>query len=89
MNRLVLGVLSSALAACSTPSAVTTAAPQAAAPALSHTAILTKLESPWDMAFLADGTMFFTEKCHGLSVRQPGGNVVKLLGMKDAKGYAA
>jgi glucose/arabinose dehydrogenase len=68
---------------------VPTAAPQAAAPALSHTAILTKLESPWDMAFLADGTMFFTEKCHGLSVRQPGGNVVKLLGMKDAKGYAA
>jgi glucose/arabinose dehydrogenase len=82
-------MLSGVLAACSTPPAVTTAAPQAAAPALSHTPVLTKLESPWDMAFLPDGTMFFTEKCHGLSVRQPGGNVVKLLGMKDAKGYAS
>lgn len=89
MNRLMLGVLSSVLAACSTPSAVTTAAPQAAAPSLSHTPVLTKLESPWDMAFLADGTMFFTEKCHGLSVRQSNGNVVKLLGMKDVKGYTA
>ena len=41
------------------------------------------------MAFLPNGTMFFTEKCHGLSVRQPGGAVAKLLGMKDAKGYAS
>ncbi len=93
MNRLILGVLPCVLAACGTPSTVMTGAPQAAAPqgaapALAHTAVLTKLESPWDMAFLPDGTMFFTEKCHGLSVRQPGGNVVKLLGMKDAKGYA-
>ena len=30
-------------------------------------------ESPWDMAFLPDGTMFFTEKCRGLSVRLPSG----------------
>jgi glucose/arabinose dehydrogenase len=41
------------------------------------------------MAFLPDGTMFFTEKCHGLSVRQPNGTVTKLLGMKDTKGYAS
>lgn len=61
----------------------------AAAPALSHTVVLTKLDGPWDMAFLPDGTMFFTEKCLGLSVRLPSGKVVKLLGMKDAKGYAA
>ena len=96
MNRLILGVLPCVLAACSTPSAVTTASTptpastaQAPVPALSHEAILTKLESPWDMAFLPDGTMFFTEKCHGLSVRQPGGTVVKLVGMKDVKGYSA
>ncbi|MDM0022838.1 PQQ-dependent sugar dehydrogenase [Variovorax saccharolyticus] len=96
MNRLILGVLPCVLAACSTPSAVTTAptpAPastaQAPVPALSYEVILTKLESPWDMAFLPDGTMFFTEKCHGLSVRQPGGAVVKLVGMKDVKGYSA
>jgi glucose/arabinose dehydrogenase len=61
----------------------------AATPALSHTVVLTKLDGPWDMAFLPDGTMFFTEKCLGLSVRLPSGAVVKLLGMKDSKGYAA
>ena len=72
-----------------TVSFVTIAVAQPAAPVLAHTTILSKLESPWDMAFLPDGTMFFTEKCHGLSVRQPGGTVVKLLGMKDAKGYAS
>ncbi|MDZ7651427.1 MAG: PQQ-dependent sugar dehydrogenase [Burkholderiaceae bacterium] len=32
------------------------------------------------MAFLADGTMFFTEKCRGLSVRAPGGTVTRLFG---------
>ena len=40
------------------------------------------------MAFLPDGTMFFAEKCKGLSVRQPSGAVVRLVGMKDAQGYA-
>ena len=59
------------------------------APSLSHTVVLTKLDGPWDMAFLPDGTMFFTEKCLGLSVRLPNGTAVKLLGMKDSKGYAA
>ena len=61
----------------------------APAPALAHTVVLTKLDAPWDMAFLPDGTMFFTEKCLGLSVRLPNGTVVKLLGMKDSKGYAS
>lgn len=60
----------------------------AAPPKLTATPILTKLENPWDMAFLPDGTMFFTEKCHGLSVRLPSGTVNKLLGMKGVEGYA-
>ncbi|MGL4573359.1 MAG: PQQ-dependent sugar dehydrogenase [Burkholderiaceae bacterium] len=90
MNRLLLAALPCALAACTTPSAVTTSAPApSTAPTLAHATVLTKLESPWDMAFLPNGTMFFTEKCHGLSVRQTNGTVVKLLGMKDAKGYAS
>lgn len=46
------------------------------------------LDRPWDMAFLADGTMFFTEKCSGLSVRMPNGTVTKLFGMNGAAGYA-
>ncbi len=39
------------------------------------------------MAFLDDGTMFFTEKCKGLSVRMPSGDVHPLLGMSGAEGY--
>jgi aldose sugar dehydrogenase len=45
-------------------------------------------ESPWDMAFLKDGTMFFTEKCKGLSVRTPSGDVKKLLGVGGSSGFA-
>ncbi|HEX4855351.1 MAG TPA: PQQ-dependent sugar dehydrogenase, partial [Limnobacter sp.] len=60
----------------------------AAAPSLSATAVLSKLENPWDMAFTPDGAMFFTEKCHGLSVRTVSGTVNKLVGMKDTQGYA-
>jgi aldose sugar dehydrogenase len=67
----------------------TTALAQSNAPTLTNAVVLSKLDSPWDMAFLPDGTMFFTEKCNGLSVRQPNGTVVKLLGMKDSKGYAS
>ena len=57
-------------------------------PNLSATPVMSKLASPWDMAFLPDGTMFFTEKCKGLSVRQPSGAVNRLVGMKDSQGYA-
>ena len=45
-------------------------------------------ESPWDMAFLNDGTMFFTEKCKGLSVRTPNGDVKRLLGVGGSSGFA-
>ena len=40
------------------------------------------------MAFLKDGTMFFTEKCKGLSVRTPNGDVKKLLGVGGSSGFA-
>lgn len=42
------------------------------------------LSSPWDMAFANDGSMFFTEKCNGLSVRHPDGNVYYLFGGANA-----
>jgi glucose/arabinose dehydrogenase len=61
----------------------------AEAPSLTHSVVLSGLEFPWDMAFLEDGTMFFTEKCQGLSVRLPSGEVNALLGMTDTEGYAA
>ncbi len=56
---------------------------------LTHTLVLEGLENPWDMAFLDDGTMFFTEKCKGLSVRMPSGKVHALLGMGASEGYAS
>ncbi|MCK0094155.1 PQQ-dependent sugar dehydrogenase [Yoonia sp. F2084L] len=56
---------------------------------LTHSFVLTDLDDPWDMAFLSDGTMFFTEKCNGLSVLMPSGEVNALLGMTGSDGYAS
>ena len=56
--------------------------------ALEHSVVLDDLESPWDLAFLDDGTMLFSEKCAGLSVMMPDGSVNKLLGMTGSEGYA-
>jgi len=47
-----------------------------------------KAESPWDMAFLQNGTMFYTEKCKGLSVRLPAGKANALLGVGGSTGFA-
>ncbi|MEM9812825.1 MAG: PQQ-dependent sugar dehydrogenase [Pseudomonadota bacterium] len=55
---------------------------------LTHSLVLSDLESPWDMAFLDDGTMFYTEKCDGLSVMLPSGDVNALLGMAETDSYA-
>ena len=65
------------------------AAPVAAqdVPSLKHTVVLDDLDNPWDMAFLDDGTMFYTEKCKGLSVMMPGGETKALLGMGGVEGY--
>lgn len=59
------------------------------APTLSRSVLMAGLNGPWDMAFLPDGTMFFTEKCRGLSVRLPNGTVNRLLGMSGSSGYAS
>ncbi|MEM7635370.1 MAG: PQQ-dependent sugar dehydrogenase [Pseudomonadota bacterium] len=61
----------------------------AEAPSLKHSVVLDDLENPWDMAFLDDGTMFYTEKCKGLSVRMPSGETKALLGMGGVDGYAS
>ncbi|SFR42274.1 Glucose/arabinose dehydrogenase, beta-propeller fold [Marinobacter daqiaonensis] len=58
-------------------------------PDLQHTTVLSGLESPWGMTLLPDETLFFTEKCRGLSVRLPDGTVNNLLGMNDTEGYAS
>ena len=61
-----------------------------AAMALTVTAeVFQQSENPWDMAFLPNNTMFFTEKCKGLSVRLPSGSVNKLLGIGGSAGFPA
>lgn len=82
--RLLCGITASALIA----GFATTATSNSHIPELSQTKVMSGLENPWDMAFLPDGTMFFTEKCKGLSVRLPNGDVEQLLGMNGTKGYA-
>jgi glucose/arabinose dehydrogenase len=57
-------------------------------PMIKAAEFVTGLEGPWDMAFLSDGTMFYTEKCKGLSVRKTDGSVNALYGMKETAGYA-
>jgi aldose sugar dehydrogenase len=65
------------------------ASAQTGAPNVTATPIVSGRDLTWDMAFLPDGTMFFTEKCRGLSVRMPNGTITPLLGIKDARGYPA
>jgi glucose/arabinose dehydrogenase len=45
----------------------------AGAPTLSRTVLMRGLQNPWDMAFAPDGTLLFTERARGLSVRLPNG----------------
>ncbi len=51
--------------------------------------VLDGLDNPWDMAFLDDSTMLFTEKCRGLSVRLPDGTVNALYGVGTTEGFAS
>ena len=64
------------------------AASHGGAPSITYETVMSGLDNPWDMAFLPDGTMFYTEKCKGLSVRLPSGDVNALLGMGGSEGYA-
>ena len=56
---------------------------------LTHTVVLDDLENPWDMSFMDDGTMFYTEKCKGLSVLMPSGETKAILGMGGVEGYGS
>jgi len=80
--------LGAAVAAALLAAAPAHADDHAAAPQLGAEVVLDGLGFPWDMAFLPDGTMFYTEKCDGLSVRMPSGETTALLGMADTEGYA-
>ena len=58
-------------------------------PVIKVTPVLEGLDKPWDMNVRPDGTMFFTEKCKGLSVRSPDGKVTNIYGMKGSSGYSS
>lgn len=58
-------------------------------PTLSRVTVATGLSSPWDVAFAANGTMFYTERCAGLSVRFADGSVTRLFGATGSSLVAA
>src|SRR3712207_4748653 len=88
MTRRTSYVLPCALFASLALSGSAVAQSSGGAPNLTSTTVLNdRDEVIWDMAFLPDGAMLFTERCAGLSVRLPSGTVVPLLGIKDSKGY--
>lgn len=60
--------------------AATVAVMSANEPRLIRTVVLSGLREPWDLAFTPDGSMLFTEKCRGLSVRLPTGTIKRLFG---------
>src|SRR5688500_3227736 len=62
------------------PNAPGNGEPASDTPALTRTVVLQGLNNPWDVAVTSDGTMFFTEKCRGLSVRRADGTVTRLFG---------
>ncbi len=90
MRHALVSLLAILAAGCSTsgdspnspnePTPPDTTVTETRAPVLQRTVVTTGLSSPWDLAFTANGTLFFTERCRGLSVRRPDGGVVRLFG---------
>jgi glucose/arabinose dehydrogenase len=68
------------IAACGGASDPVVDPPATDTPVLTRDVVLQGLNSPWDVAVAADGAIFFTERCRGLSVRQTTGTVVRLFG---------
>ena len=88
MTRRMRSVLPCALFASLALSGSAAAQSAGGTPNLTSTTVLKDRDNViWDMAFLPDGAMFFTERCGGLSVRLQSGTVIPLLGIKDSKGY--
>ena len=86
-RRHAFGALTAMVASTVIMTAPTRAVADDRIPKLAYDTVLTERDNPWDMAFLPDSTMFFTEKCKGLSVRMASGDINALLGMPGSKDY--
>lgn len=53
-------------------------------PTLTKTVIVDGLTRPWDVAFVDDGTMFFTQRSNRFSVRETNGTVRQITRITDA-----
>jgi glucose/arabinose dehydrogenase len=86
LRARVLATLGAAALALLAGAATAPAAAQApgAVPKLEVVTVATGLRGPWDLAFAPDGAVLYTEKCHGLWVRLPGGAVRHLFGDAQA-----
>lgn len=72
------------------PTPAPTPTPSPATPTLNRSVVMGGLQSGWDFAFAPDGqTIFFTERCRGLSVRMANGTVVRLFGTSGSNLVAA
>ena len=49
--------------------------PPPGTPTLTWTSFVSGLSNPWDVGFLDDGTMFFTERGGNVKVRSSGGTI--------------
>lgn len=72
-------VVSNGIGNVASAEATLTVTPSTVTPALSRTVLQSGLSSPWDLAFLPDGSMLFTEKCRGLSILRSGA-ITRLFG---------
>jgi glucose/arabinose dehydrogenase len=75
-----VGIAALSLATCGDSSGPGNTPDPNAVPTLARTVLVPGLAGPWDIAFADDGTMFFTEKCAGLSVRHTNGTITRLFG---------
>lgn len=54
------------------------------APEFENENVLTGLQMPWDIAFLPNGKMLYTERCTGLSILNKDGSSTRLFGIKGS-----
>jgi aldose sugar dehydrogenase len=75
VRRLRLPVIAACIALCLSPGVAGAAPPTLAL----NKAFVTGLDHPWDLGFLSNGTMFFTERSGPISVRRANGTINEIV----------